>query len=109
MDNIIDEVVRAGFVISKGLDIKQFIASLIDQLFDVTGSDIVCFYSRSEERVRLLYRRGKISVPGRFSPAEDPFSLSSNDYGGFSRWIAVLLKSLLRNNGEIPDDQCRGM
>jgi adenylate cyclase len=74
MDTIIDEVVRAGFVISKGLDLKKFIASLIDQLFDVTGSDIVCFYSFSEESVRLLYRRGKFPVPERFSPSVDPFS-----------------------------------
>ena len=38
MDKIIDEVVRAGFVIAKGLDIKSFIASLVDQIFDITGS-----------------------------------------------------------------------
>ncbi|UCB45398.1 MAG: PAS domain-containing protein [Spirochaetota bacterium] len=101
MDNIIDEVVRAGLIISKGLDIKLFIASLIDQLFDVTGSDIACFYSRSEERVRLLYRRGKFSAPDRFSPREDPFSfvIESNETVVLTeRKKSPFLKTLLHDS-----------
>jgi len=73
MNNIIDEVVRAGFVIAKGLDIKAFISSLIDQMFDITGSDIACFYSLEESHLQLLYRRGNYEVPGKFSKDRDPF------------------------------------
>jgi adenylate cyclase len=73
MENIIDEVVRAGIVISKGLDIKYFISSLIDQIFDITGSDIACFYSIEESRIRLLYRRGNYPVSEHFSGNDDPF------------------------------------
>ena len=73
MEDIINEVVRAGFVISKGLDIKTFISSLIDQIFDITGSHIACFYSLEESRVRLLYRRGNYPVPEWFSRKKDPF------------------------------------
>jgi len=67
MKNIIDDVVRAGFVISKGLDIKMFISSLVDQLFDITGSDLSCFYSVTEENIKLLYRRGKYIIPENIS------------------------------------------
>jgi adenylate cyclase len=73
MENIIDEVVRAGFVIAKGLDIKSFISSLVDQIFDISGSDITCFYTIEETHVRLLYRRGNFTVPVLFASNSDPF------------------------------------
>ncbi len=57
MKSTLDDVVRAGAVIGKGFDIKQFIASLVEQLFDITGSHLVCFYSHDDNKSRLLYRR----------------------------------------------------
>ncbi len=73
MQNILDDVVRAGFAISKGFDIKKFIASLIEQLFDITGAHLVCFYSAEEHRARLLYHRGRYTIPEIFSIEQDPF------------------------------------
>jgi class 3 adenylate cyclase len=73
MKSTLDDVVRAGAVIGKGFDIKQFIASLVEQLFDITGSHLVCFYSHGDKNSRLLYRRGRYSVPGLFSADEEPF------------------------------------
>jgi adenylate cyclase len=74
MQSILDDVVRAGFAISKGFDIKRFIASLTEQLFDITGSHLACFYSAEEYRARLLYRRGRYDIPETFSTDRDPFN-----------------------------------
>jgi len=77
MQNILDDVVRAGFAISKGFDIKKFIASLVEQLFDITGAHLACFYSCEETGARLLYRRGKYDIPQIFSVYDDPFQFVS--------------------------------
>jgi len=74
MQSILDDVVRAGFAISKGFDIKKFIASLIEQLFDITGAHLACFYSAEQHRARLLYRRGRYTIPEAFTTEDDPFS-----------------------------------
>jgi adenylate cyclase len=73
MKSTLDDVVRAGTIIGRGFDIKQFIASLVEQLFDITGSHLVCFYSHGEKNSRLLYRRGKYRVKEVFSGGEEPF------------------------------------
>jgi class 3 adenylate cyclase len=73
MKSTLDDIVRAGAIIGKGFDIKQFISSLVEQLFDITGSHLVCFYSHGEKNSRLLYRRGKYRVREVFNTGEEPF------------------------------------
>ena len=34
MQNLLENIVKAGFVISRGFDIKRFISTLVDQLFE---------------------------------------------------------------------------
>jgi adenylate cyclase len=73
MKNVLDDVVRAGHAISRGFDIRYFIASLVEQLFDITGVNLACFYSLEGDRARLLFRRGLYDIPELLSPEEDPF------------------------------------
>ncbi len=73
MQNILDDVIRAGTVIGKGFDIKHFISSLVEQLFDITGAHLTCFYSINKKVIRILYRRGRYSVREVFSALDDPF------------------------------------
>jgi len=63
MDTILDRSLLASNVIAKNLNVKHIISSLTEQLFDITGCDLACFYSLSDSGVRLLYKRGKHEVP----------------------------------------------
>jgi PAS domain S-box-containing protein len=73
MQNLLENIVKAGFVISRGFDVKRFVSALVDQLFDITGASIVGFYSQEEDRARLLYHRGRFDIRETFSPREEPF------------------------------------
>lgn len=72
MQSILDDMVRASFAISRGFDIKRFVASLTEQLFDVTGADLACFYSLEGRTARLMFRRGRWDVPRALSPRSEP-------------------------------------
>jgi class 3 adenylate cyclase/PAS domain-containing protein len=74
MQNILDDVVRASFAVYRGLDVRRFIASLTEQLFDVTGSDLACFYSLEGPSARLMFRRGRYEVPRSLSPRREPLA-----------------------------------
>ncbi len=63
MQDIYERILTAGEIIAGNLDVKKIISSLIEQIFDITGSDIACFYSSSENGLKLLYRRGKYQPP----------------------------------------------
>lgn len=73
MSNLLDEVVRAGLILSKGSDVREFIASLIDQLFDLTAAHIGCFFSLGKTDISLLYRKGRYRVRESFTPHDEPF------------------------------------
>ncbi|RKX84424.1 MAG: guanylate cyclase [Spirochaetes bacterium] len=70
-DTIIEELVRAGSILSRELDFKSLISTLVDQSLDITRSDISCLYlldhAANGEKLKsgysLAYRRGKYSVP----------------------------------------------
>lgn len=43
-DTIVEELVRAGSILSRELDFKSLISTLVDQSMDITKSDISCLY-----------------------------------------------------------------
>jgi PAS domain S-box-containing protein len=73
MQTILDDVVRAGFAVSGKLNLKRFTEALVEQLFDVTGADLVCFYAgEKDDRIRLLYKRGRYTVPDTLPADREP-------------------------------------
>ncbi|MFW6181697.1 MAG: adenylate/guanylate cyclase domain-containing protein [Spirochaetota bacterium] len=85
MQYMLDDVVRASFAVYRGLDVRRFIASLTEQLFDVTGANLACFYSLEGPSARLMYRRGRFEVPRTLSAREEPLA-----FIGDSRETVVL-------------------
>lgn len=66
-----DELVRAGSLLSSDLDFKSLIAVLVEQAIDITRSDLACLYLHREpedpqSELRLAFKRGKFEVPARF-------------------------------------------
>ena len=64
-NTIIEELVRAGSILSRELDFKSLISALVDQSIDITKSNISCLYlsGNSAGNYSLAYRRGKYPVP----------------------------------------------
>lgn len=70
-DTIVEELVRAGSILSRELNFKSLISTLVDQSIDITKSDISCLYLTEGQEPKkgyvLAYRRGKHSVPQNLS------------------------------------------
>lgn len=70
---VMDDLVRAGSLLSDNLDSKSIISVLVEQSLDVTKSDIACFYafedpSAPNSPLNLVYRRGRFDLPRTFPP-----------------------------------------
>jgi PAS domain S-box-containing protein len=73
---VMDDLVRAGSLLSDNMDSKSIISVLVEQSLDVTKSDISCFYGFEDPDapggpLSLVYRRGRYDLPKNF-PAENP-------------------------------------
>ncbi len=77
-DSTLEELVRAGSLLTRELDFKALVATLVDQSRDITKSDISCLYisdrpnaGRPDTRgdFTLMYKRGKYNIPRRL-PSE---------------------------------------
>ncbi|NOY09575.1 MAG: PAS domain-containing protein [Spirochaetes bacterium] len=66
-ENVLEELVRAGSLLSRELEFKSLISTLVDQSLDITKSDISCLYISKNPDIRtgysLIHRRGKYPVP----------------------------------------------
>ncbi len=73
--NTLDELVRAGALMSQGIDLKHVISALVEQTLDVTRSDLACLYvyekfDRRSDALKMAYKRGRYAV-AKAIPAED--------------------------------------
>ncbi len=73
MYKLYERILSAGEIIAKNLNVKHIISTLVEQVFDITGCDLACFYSYDRDKIRLLYRRGKYLPPEILNPDNDPF------------------------------------
>ncbi len=72
IESTLDELVRAGSILSRDLSFKPMVSVLVEQSLDITKSDIACLYLHEDpeqvkSNLRLIYRRGKFQVPETFS------------------------------------------
>jgi class 3 adenylate cyclase/PAS domain-containing protein len=68
IEKTLDELVRAGSLLSRHMDFKTMVSVLVEQTLDITASDLACLYLRSDpdrkrSPLRLMYRRGRFDVP----------------------------------------------
>ena len=79
----LDELVRAGVLLTRDMDFRSLMSSLVEQSIEFTKSDLACLYlydRRQTERrkgegtggLRLMYRRGRFPVAERLG-AESEF------------------------------------
>ena len=67
-ENSLDELVRAGALLTKDLNFKKLIAILVEQSIDITRSDLCCLYLhvkpfKKSSDLRMSYKRGNFPVP----------------------------------------------
>ena len=71
IENVLDELVRAGSLLSRDLNFKNMAGVLVEQSLDITKSDLACLYIRTDPKrrsdLRLIYRRGRFQVPETLS------------------------------------------
>ncbi len=67
----LDDLVRAGSLLSQDLSFKYMASILVEQTLDISKSDLACLYMRIDPEhksdLRLMYRRGRYQVPERLS------------------------------------------
>jgi len=73
--DLLDELVRAGSLLSQAADFKGMASALVEQSLDLTRSDLACLYLRSEAEattrpLRLIHRRGRYPVPERLEAGD---------------------------------------
>lgn len=65
----LDELVRAGSLLSQDLNFKYMASILVEQTLDISKSDLACLYIRIDPEHRsdliLMHRRGRYGVPER--------------------------------------------
>ena len=66
----LDELVRAGSLLSRGSSLKRLTSILVEQAIDITESDLACLYlystpEKSHSDLDLRHQRGAFSVPDR--------------------------------------------
>ncbi len=76
--NTLDELVRAGALLSAELDFRTMTSVLVEQSLDVTRSDLACLYLRTDPEsrrspLRLMYRRGRYEV-AEMLPQDSPLA-----------------------------------
>ncbi len=64
----LEELVRAGALLSRDFDFKSMASVLVEQTLDISKSDLACLYIHADQEqgrsdLRLVYRRGKFHVP----------------------------------------------
>jgi class 3 adenylate cyclase/PAS domain-containing protein len=72
LENTVDELVRAGSLISRELNFRSLISTLVDQSIDISRSDLAALYlyedpERRHSNLVLAYRRGGYDVARRLS------------------------------------------
>jgi adenylate cyclase len=77
IENTLDELVRAGALLSGQHSFKGMISVLVEQTMDISRSDLACLYLRCpdeegrEPPLRLMFRRGRYRPPEQI-PTSDP-------------------------------------
>ena len=109
MIDIFDRVLLASGVIAKKLNVKHIISSLTEQLFDITGCNLACFYSLSDSKVRLLYKRGKYETPEILNRGDEliQFIIESKESVVLterkkSPFLSILLNNLMESGVAAP-------
>ena len=75
-ENTLDELVRAGSLLSRDLNFKAIASVLVEQAIDITESDLACLYLFSDPDKKasdllLTYRRGNFRVPEKMAGRSD--------------------------------------
>ncbi len=70
--NPLEELTRAGELLTRELDFKKLLSRIVEQSIDITKSDMSCLYvSKNPEQKKsdliLAYKRGRFPAPGVFS------------------------------------------
>lgn len=70
--NPLEELTRAGELLTRELDFKLLVSRIVEQSIDITKSDMACLYVSSEIEQKksdlvLVYKRGRFPAPARFS------------------------------------------
>jgi len=67
IERTLDELVRAGSLLSQNLNFQTMASVLVEQTLDITKSDLGCLYLYKEREtssdLKLMYRRGRYQVP----------------------------------------------
>ena len=74
--NQINELVRAGTLLSREFDFATLVSVLVEQSIDITRSDLASLYlhgdpERPESELRRVYRRGRHPSPERIDAGEE--------------------------------------
>jgi adenylate cyclase len=72
----LEELVRAGSLLSRDMDFTTMTSVLVEQSLDITRSDLACLYIHAEleqktSSLRLIYRRGRYPVSEHFSASSE--------------------------------------
>ena len=70
-ERALDELKRAGTLLTRDLNFKSLISILVEQTLDITKSDLACLYlprdtENPKSDLNLCYKRGRFEVPPRF-------------------------------------------
>ena len=74
--NELNELVRAGTLLSREIDFETLVSVLVEQSIDITHSDLASLYlhgdpDRPESELRRVYRRGRHPTPERIGAGEE--------------------------------------
>ncbi len=72
----LDELTRAGTLLTRQLDLKSLISIIVEQTLDISRSDIACLYMArdpedSNSHMQLVYKRGRYPAPSRIPATSD--------------------------------------
>lgn len=72
LENTVDELVRAGSLISRELNFRSLVSTLVEQSIDISRSDLAALYLYEDPEQRqsnlvLVYRRGRYEAPRHLS------------------------------------------
>jgi adenylate cyclase len=77
----LEELVRAGALLSRDMDFTSMASVLVEQSLDITRSDLACLYIHASledknSHLRLVYRRGRYPAAERLSAASELVAFS---------------------------------
>lgn len=72
----LNEIVRAGTLLSREFDFETLISVVVEQSIDITRSDLAGLYLHTDpehrgSELRRVYRRGRHEIPVQISPEEE--------------------------------------